>query len=186
MMNENDDLLNEIMKWDSLINENEEFLEIAFFKIFVKFENFIIEMIMKYATGQESSKEYCPNRRLNFEDAKHLKDTLNTNYIDVSEKTEKLVSQIFDDSNPFSFFFSSEDSSFYNQLKCVRNFIAHESPESKEKYIKKALFNQPFIEPNEYLKKKYQNTSVKSKYTKFIELVTSYSDMILNMNQYTS
>lgn len=186
MMNENDDLLNEIRKWDNLINENEEFLEIAFFKIFVKFENFVIEMIMMYATGQQSSKAYCPNRRLNFEDAKHLKDTLNTNYIDVSEKTEKLVSQIFEDNNPFSFFFSSEDSNFYNQLKCVRNFIAHESPESKEKYIKKALFNQPFIEPNEYLKKKYQNISVESKYTKFIKIVTAYSDMILNMELYTS
>lgn len=183
-MNENKELLDEISKWDSLIKENKEFLEIAFFKIFVKFENFIIEMITQYAVGNPSSKAYCPSRRLNFEDAKHLKDTLDTNYIDVSDKTKKLVSQIFEDNNPFSFFFSSADADFYNKLKSVRNFIAHESPESKEKYIKKALSNQAFISPNEYLQEKSSKGSINSNYAEFITLVTSYSDMIIDMKLY--
>ncbi|MBC1247360.1 hypothetical protein [Listeria booriae] len=183
-MSENEDILNEIDKWDKLLKSNNDFLEIAFFKIFVKFENFIVEMILQYASGEASSENYLPIRRLDFDDPEHLKNTIDTKYLDVSDKTKSLVDQIFDNNNPFSFFFDCQEATFFDSLRSVRNYIAHESRESKEKYRKKALFNKAHIEPNAYLSKRYKAEDITSNYTKFIELVKSYSELIIDMSSY--
>lgn len=182
-MDENELLINEINKWDGLLKNNIDFIEMAFFKIFVKFENFVIEMIIQYATGTQSSKGYIPERRLKFDDVKHLKDTIDTDYIDLGPKTKKLVAQIFHQNNPFSHFFDSAESDFFEKLRSVRNYIAHESLEAKEKYKRSALFNREFIEPKEYLQGWDRKQRHISRYGKFIELVKNYSEFILYMEE---
>lgn len=177
---EDKSLMEEIEKWRPLVQERGEFLEIAFFKIFVKFERLILDLIIQYSTGQYSSEEYLPERRLEFEDFEHLKNTItDKKHIDISNRMDKLVTQIFRDNNPFSFFFNSEDRDFYNRMKYLRNYIAHESPESRNAYKKNVLFNQEYISPSTFLAKRHSRENPASNYTIFIDLVQKYSNSFL-------
>jgi hypothetical protein len=106
------------------------FLELAFFKfkVFVKFENFLTDIIIDYATGAVSNPEKV-EERLNFVDREHFKKTTNLIYLDPSDKTKTLVDQVFTDNNKISFLFNSSDNEFFEKMKAVRNYIAHESVE---------------------------------------------------------
>lgn len=171
-----DSLSEEISKWKILIQQNEEFLEIAFFKIFVKFENYMTSLIVSYAIGEIESDDKML-RRLEFSDISHFKKTVGLNYLDTGIKTKELVDQLFGKENYFSFFFNSTDNEFYEKMKCLRNYIAHESEESKQKYVKKTLNDEIFIEPNTFLKKAYSRKDHTLNYTKFIELVEKYANI---------
>ena len=173
----------EIQYWAPKIKDDDSFLEIAFFKIFVKFENFVTESIIKYATGEIENDEKV-KRRILFDDTEHFKKVTNLPFLDTSNKTKELVSQIFQNDNRFSVFFDSEDSTFFEHMKFLRNYIAHESYESKTKYINKTLHganvntdDKGVISPNEFLKYREKH-QVNSEYTRFIELVTKYSEYL--------
>lgn len=172
------ELINEIEKWRVKVSADPTFLEIAFFKIFVKFENFITDTIFVYAT--ESAVDVSKVKlRVKFDDREHFKSITGIQYLDTSPKTKKLVEQIFTSENKFSFFFNSSDSNFFEEMKLLRNYIAHESEESKNKYINKTLSQVKggFMEPNDFLKFK-KNKHTDSIYTKFINMVLTYSESI--------
>lgn len=61
----------------------------------------------------------------------------------------------------------------------LRNYIAHESNESRTKYIKTCLGNGTFIEPDSYLTKINRRTS-SSYYTIYINKIIEISDLILD------
>ena len=63
-------------------------------------------------------------------------------------------------------------------MMMLRNYIAHESSESRKRYIKTCLSNGTFVEPSTFLMKKNKRNS-KSNYTIFIEKIEEISDMIL-------
>lgn len=172
------ELINEIEKWKPKVSEDPTFLELAFFKIFVKFENFITEAILVYATetAVDTNKVQL---RVRFDDRDHFKNITGLQYLDTGPKTKKLVDQIFTSENNFSFFFNSSDSKFFEDMKLLRNYIAHESEESKKKYINKTLseVSRDFMEPNEFLKSR-KNAKEDSIYTKFIKMILVYSESI--------
>lgn len=170
------ELIDEITRWQPKIATDESFLELAFFKVFVKFENFLTDIIIDYATGTVTNSAKV-ERRLNFTDRDHFKRTTNLKYLDTSDNTKRLVEQLFTESNKISFFFNSADNEFFEKMKALRNYIAHESIESKNKYIKLTLSNKNFITPNEFLKSCYRGDS-DSMYTKFVILVETYSAAI--------
>lgn len=163
----------EITKWQPKISNDDTFLELAFFKIFVKFENFLTDTIIDYATGTISNPSKV-ERRLDFVDRDHFKKTTNLSYLDTGDKTKILVDQLFTNSNKISFFFNSSDNEFFEKMKALRNYIAHESIESKNKYIRKTLNNKEFMTPNEFLKSKNRGDK-DSMYTKFIDIVSTYA-----------
>lgn len=172
------ELEQEIVKWDSKISEDNEFLEIAFFKVFVKFEIFITDIIVEYATKSIENEDKV-KLRIVFEDREHFKGITGLDYLDTSPKTKKLVEKIFAEDNQISFFFNSSDAQFFDEMKTLRNYIAHESEESKRKYLIKTLKNPDsgFMEPNDFLKSKRKRER-DSVYTKFINLVQTYSKAI--------
>ena len=93
---------------------------------------------------------------------------------------EALSKHIFID-NPFNLIFDiAENRTMFDQMIAIRNFIAHESGESKRKYILQCLGNGSFINPSEYLMKINRRYS-KSNYTIFIEKIIEISDLILEV-----
>lgn len=176
MSNKRDELNREIDKWALKVQSNPDFLELAFFKIFVKFENFITEAIFDYATKKvENTNKVL--LRISFDDREHFKNVTGIQYLDTSPKTKKLVDQIFTNTNIISVFFDSQDSTFFEQMKFLRNYIAHESEESKNKYLRKTLNSDVFVEPNQFLMTRNRN-EVDSVYARFINLVKTYSESI--------
>ncbi len=172
------ELIDEIEKWTPKVSADPTFLELAFFKIFVKFENFITDTIFVYATESAVNVNKV-KLRVKFDDREHFKNITGLQYLDTGIKTKKLVDQIFTSENSFSFFFNSSDSKFFEDMKLLRNYIAHESEESKKKYINKTLceVGGGFIEPNDFLKSK-KTANSDSIYTKFINMVLTYSESI--------
>lgn len=155
--------------------------EASFFKIYVKFEVYMANIFEDYCIGIESSKGYCPQRKLAFSDKEHLRAVLRgeKQYVDYIKKIETLSKHIFID-NPFNIIFDvADNTTMFNQMTALRNYIAHESGESKTKYIKTCLGNGEFIEPYTYLLKKNRKTS-KSNYTLFVEKIAEISDLILD------
>lgn len=176
---ENFELIQEITKWNEIIIVNNDLIEYAFFRVFIKFEKFFLEIFINYASGIKSSSDYIPNRKLNFSDSKHLKDTLNARFFNINNDLDNLIKNIFDDDNPLSNFFIDTNYSFFQRMITLRNYIAHESPESKMKYIQINLNNKKFIEPSDYLKKNVSKSNHISNYSYFIQLVEYYSEIFI-------
>jgi hypothetical protein len=185
----NEEFFEEIEKWKSKIDLGEEILyEIAFFKIFVKFEQSLANLFIKYSTEGKSLDGLVLKRRLEFEDEKHFNDFLknpNSSYIDYLEKVSYMPKLIFEDNfNIFDLALNdSEFSQTYTKMITLRNYIAHESKESKQKYIKCNLSNNNFIEPYEYLKKVVRNRQ-KSNYSIFVENMKKTIDILVGAKVY--
>lgn len=186
---------NEINFWNSEIEKldspNEKIYELAYFKIFVKFEVLVSELFINYSIGHDSPLvlNYTPSRILNFTDKKHLAgilSTSNSNYIDYFNKAITSSKYIFrDNQDPFSLVFNSSSySTYYSQMKDIRNYIAHESNEAKKKYHKNVIhLHNDFIEPSHYLAKKNRGQS-KTNYSIFIEKITEMTEILLNPIDY--
>jgi hypothetical protein len=174
---------NEVEYWNRILsnNDNPKLLELAFFKIYIKFEKFVSDLFIHYSTGQLNSLNFCPDRILEFRDDTHLNNVLGTknkNYINYYESITDLSEHIFVN-NPFEII--TTDANFSNEfvnMKLLRNYIAHESSTSKNKYVKTILNNRDFIEPHEFLIKKRNGTN-KSNYTIYIEAIMSTSTFLL-------
>ena len=184
-------VLEEINLWEKEFEEskkiNPKLYEIAIFKIFVKLELFLTEMFIIYATGEASSSGYIAKRRLEFQDKKHLEGILKSNkaFIDYGDKIKSLSGHIFiEKSNPFDLIFlDCKYFEVFNKLKAIRNYVAHESSESKRKYIKDVLNNSDFVEPHKYLMK-INKKHHKSEYTLYIKKITEMVDLIVNPKPY--
>lgn len=177
MSSKRTELIDEINKWQPKIVTDPSFLEIAFFKIFVKFENFITDIIIDYATKTAVNTSKV-ELRIEFSDRDHFKKVTGLKYLDTGKKTKELVDQIFTNSNNISVFFTSQDSQFFEEMKLLRNYIAHESEESKHKYLRTTLNNYTdFLEPNDFLKSKKRGET-ESIYTKFVNMVLTYAELI--------
>lgn len=153
----------------------------VFFKIYVKFEQYLSKIFESYCIGVPSSKGYCPQRKLAFTDEEHLRAILrgDKQYIDYIKKIETLAPHIFVNS-PFNIIFNvADNNTLFNQMITLRNYIAHESNESRTKYIKTCLGNGTFIEPDSYLTKINRRTS-SSYYTIYINKIIEISDLILD------
>lgn len=190
---DNSELLNEINIWQNEFqnpNFNNKLIELAFFKIFVKFEKFLSHLFTQYSTGKKSGMSYKPKRKLGFSSSNQLYDVIrgsNRSYIDIPKLIKSLSPHIFkDNDDPFFLVFSDPTfSDNYTKMQVIRNFIAHESIESRTKYINNVLntYNiTSFIEASDFL---LRNTRVgNSYYTMFTSILQQYSNILINPASY--
>lgn len=190
---DNSELIAEINNWQSalsLTTTDEQLIELAFFKIFVKFEKLLTTSFIQYSIGKRSIFNFRPKRKLGFKSQKHLENILQSpysNYIDYPKIIVKKAECIFDDKqNPFDIIFS--DGKFndnYQKMQIIRNHIAHESPESIEKYFKKVLNSygiQNKITVGAFLNRKMKSGN--SYYSFYIQIIRDYSQILLNPAPY--
>ena len=190
---DNSELLLEINNWQleiAKIDFNDKLIELAFFKIFVKFEKYMSKIFIHYSIGKKSSKKYKPKRKLGFSTENQLNDMIrgsNRNYVDFSKTIALISFHIFQEGNdPFSLIFSDPNfSDNYKKMQYIRNFIAHESEESRQKYINNVLntYNiQNFIPVFEFLLRK--NKKGDSYFSLYLDIIQSYSEILINPSPY--
>ncbi|NLK92559.1 MAG: hypothetical protein GX273_05420 [Bacteroidales bacterium] len=179
-------LIAEIEKWNvifqSTSNIDKSIYELAFFKIFIKFEKFLSDTFENYAIGNSSIHGYCPNRRLNFEDIDHLNKVIkkeNRSFVNHYDLIKNISDCFFLD-NPFEIIKTDPKyTTIINQMKSIRDYIAHESDSARNKYVTNVLNDRPFIEPSVHLmtiKKNYN----KSYYTYYTKSIIEISSFIIN------
>lgn len=182
----NQELIDEVNKWNNLFasaapNDNSLY-ELAFFKIFIKFEKFLSDCFENYAIGNTSIHGYSPARRLSFDDLDHLNQIIkreSRTFINHFELI-KTISDCFFSDNPFNIIKTDATySNILNQMKIIRDYIAHESPAAKGKYIQSVLNNRPFVEPHVHLLTIKKGIN-KSHYSFYIESMTIISNYIIN------
>ena len=178
---ENDDLRAYIQQCNaSLQPELLLMYEASFFKIYVKFEKYLSKIFESYCIGTESSKGYCPQRKLEFADEEHLRAILkgDKQYIDYIKKIQSLSPYIFVN-NPFNIIFAvAENQQIFNEMIALRNYIANESNESRKKYTETCLGNGSFIEPGEHLTRIKRRKGI-SYYSIYINKIIEISELIL-------
>lgn len=173
-----------IIKWQNLVQANAEIYDLAFFKIFVKFEGFLVIAFKEYICGNGTAS-YTPERRLLFEDFNHFEKLVKSNnkgnFIDYLNLIEKFSKEVFvDEKNPFDLLFAdATHRPLYDKMRIIRNHIAHESYESQTKYHRFVLSNQNFIEPNTHLQKVCPGTR-HTYFTEYINLIENVSAIIVN------
>jgi hypothetical protein len=180
---ENDELRNEINNWKQLLqnNGNNQLIELAFFKIFIKFEKFISQIFVDYSVGKQSSSGYIPERKLLFSDETHLNYFLkkeNKAFINHYQIALELSAHIFI-VNPFEIL--TTDANFSSEvlrMKFLRDYIAHESQHSEQNYKAKVLSNHHDMKPYEFLHKVRNNTNM-TNYSFFIKLMIDSSEYLI-------
>lgn len=188
---DNSELITEIDKWKDIFqnNSNNHLYELAFFKIFVKFEKFLADCFEGYCAGNKSIYNYCPNRKLEFLDVNHLHKVLKCNgggsFINHSKIIKDVSNYFFNDNdNPFNIITTDSNySNLYNHMLLVRNVIAHESSEAKNRYQNTILGNNNlYISPNEHLLFQKRGSS-DSYYTIYVEAIKNISNYIVGNNR---
>lgn len=156
--------------------------DIALLKIWIGFEKYISDLFVWYALGRSSEFGYSPSLKIRFIDEEHLLAFLKTEkkYIDYYSRIKELSKHIFYD-DPFSrvLFDDKKYSSDYAQIMSIRNYIAHESGDSKIRYIKSCLGDKEFVEPNDFLLK-HKASLGKTFYTYYTE---SMYDMVMALSK---
>lgn len=180
-----DDVINSISTWTNwAANPNVQQYDIAIFKIWIQFEKYLGDLFVKYATGEESADGFAPSLNIRFASEEQLNIFLregNKTYIDYSKQIQKLSKHIFQN-NPFDVIFEeAENYNVFLQLTAIRNYIAHESGESKAKLIKTCFGGDihRFTEPNQFLmsNKRGEGTSY---YTYFTQKIRSMAELLSN------
>lgn len=194
-------VIDEINKWKQIITSYEEIavtsesdnsttegyikeiIVIAFFKIYVKFEVFITDLFVHYSLGGNSSIGYSPERKLQFNTREQLESILKgkSSFIDYIEKMDNISKHIFlDNKNPFDILRDiAEYKTAMDQMKYIRNYIAHESDESKTRYMRYVLCNPQFISIQEFLLKKRGRTRY-TNYSYYTDKIKEMSELLLN------
>lgn len=178
---DNSFVLDEINYWNEILaeNENPKLLELAFFKIYIKFEKFTSDLFIYYSIGQNSLFDFCPERKLPFIDENHFNSfirTKNKAYINYFENISDLSEHIFVE-NPFEIITTDVNyCNEFNNMKKLRNYIAHESLSSRKAYVLGLLGNRDFIEPYEFLSKIRRGTDKSN--------LTTYNEIIINSTNY--
>ena len=184
-------LNSEIDYWiEKLANQNKDdelylrMVEMAFFKIFVKFEDLLTFKFKKYCIGTGNG-EYIPERKLNFTDISHLEGVLKsgrTSYVDLS-KIQEVSKHIFE-KDPFGLIFNTFHEEL-SKMKYIRNYIAHESEESKNKYCRYVLEvdESRFISPGNFLIKIPRGRET-SNFDFFINEIRKQREIIMDPTPY--
>lgn len=185
----NQELLDKIQEWDAELSTNDnKYIHMALLEIFIEFEKFLTSAFIEYALGGQGKDNFSPTLRLSFQDEEHLKGLLKCDktYIDYVKKIKEIRGFVFEENTcPFNKVFSTADfSTHFSQTQLLRNFIAHQSEESKYKYTHRVLKNQginTFIKADTFLKRIKRNTTT-SYYSIYIENMKFNSEIICNPN----
>lgn len=182
------DIINSIEAWTEWASKpgNNRY-DIALLKIWIKFEKFVAELFIQYSTGQSSESGFTPRLKLQFTDEEQFNAFLregNRKYVDYPTQIEKLSKHIFVN-DPFDvIFLDSNTKNAYNQIVSIRNYIAHESGESKTRMIKTCFGGNSnnFKEPNEFLLMTEQRTR-KTFYTYYTDIIKNTALLLIDPPQ---
>lgn len=158
--------------------------DIALLKIWIQFEKFLAELFVSYAIGESSESGYYPELKLQFCDEGQLTAFLregNKKYVEYISQIEKLSKHIFVN-DPFQIIFlDSENKEAFNQIRVLRNYIAHESGEAKLKLIRYCFGGNDnnFVEPNVYLQRRERKTHV-TYFTYYVNRVKNMARLLIN------
>ena len=168
--------VNEIKQKIEELNDwarNTDCYDIALFRIWLIFEKCLIEKFIQYSIGETGGIQSI-TYKIRFLDKEHLSYFLkgDRTFVEYLGKIEKLSKHIFEN-NPFTIIIDDATySKVYNELKTIRNHVAHDSDESRTKFFKDCLFSKTSDENlgvNEYLKRNTSRTNAKSNYSRLIE-----------------
>ena len=158
--------------------------DIALLKIWIQFERFLGDLFISYSLGRPSEKGYVPRLKIRFHDEEQFNIFMRDRgkkYIEYLDRIETMSEHIFVD-NPFAVIFSDANiKSVFEELKAIRNYIAHESRESKMKLVKQFFGGdeKKFKEPNDFLQK-IRKTAGKSHYTYYTETITGLTQILVS------
>lgn len=168
-------------KW-AVESNNSENYDIAIFKIWIKFEKYLSYVFLNYSLGGASEKNYSPKLKLCFINESQFNAFMregNKKYIEYTKKIETLSDHVFE-KNPFDIILKDADRKvYYEQLKAIRNYIAHESEEARRKIINLCFSGNEdkFIQPNDFLKTKPINNG-KTYFSIYIEFILDVIESI--------
>lgn len=176
----------EKVAWESIFasaSSYDKLYEVAFFKIFVKFELAIVDLFKQYCIGTPTYTGYVVGRKLAFDDENHIEGVFGStrsSFIDYMEQVQSKSKHIFKE-DPFSLIFN--DAKLAQQIKSmrlIRNYIAHESNESRTKYHSDVIGREkPFVEPNDFLQLNNRRRSIKN-YSIYLECMDDSIDILWN------
>ncbi len=158
--------------------------DIALLKIWIQFERFLGSLFVTYATGKTSETGYAPQLKLQFIDEEHFNVFMregNKKYVEYLDKIEKLSAHVFKD-NPFDpILLDADIKPAFEQMKSIRNYIAHESGESKRKVINTCFSgdDRHFMEPNAYLLSR-EPTTGDTYYTYYTSIIGNVVDLLIS------
>ena len=173
-----------IMDWTEWASKADvQRYDIALFKIWIQFERFLGDLFVKYATGNPSEMGYLPPLKIKFQDEEQFNAFMrekNTKYIEYLEKIEKLSSYIFQ-VNPYDvLLLDAGNKTAFNQMKAIRNYIAHESGEARRKFLN-ACFSgdeRKYMEPNVFLRKRESSTKMPY-FTYYTQIMSNIVDLLI-------
>ena len=183
-MTKKDVIDEKINYWKEWANKNSHRYDIALFKIWIQFEKYIGELFVNYALGKKSERGYRPKLKLKFsteEQLNALSREGNKPYIEYLVKIEKISKHIFD-RDPFQIILLDSDyRNVFNQIKSIRNYIAHESGEAKLKYTNICLSgdSRKFKEPNEFLKQQEKESGL-SFFSYYINSINNMTELLID------
>ena len=192
MIVNNDELLAKIEEWNSEMydkdeNKNkdkEKHIHFALLEIFIEFEKFLTNSFIAYALGGKGKNNFAPTLRVQFEDEEHLLGFIkcNNQYIDYIKKIQEIKEFIFvENTCPFNKIFSTaEFTTYFKETQTLRNFIAHQSQESKDKYQKEVLRPKginSYILVKTFLQRINKRKSI-SHYSIYVNAIKFYSEII--------
>lgn len=176
---------NLIQYWDSIISTNcsPEIVESAFLRIYIEFENYLRTTFVTFSLGNSYST-YVPQRKLHFSDSTQLAEVIRGegNFVDYIKAIPRCAKHIFQN-NPFDLIYASV--TFSDDLKkmlIIRNYLAHRSDESKQKYLNNVLKTfgiQSFEEPGVFLLRQMNRTS-QTYYSYFCSLICDIQALFKN------
>lgn len=158
--------------------------DIALFKIWISFEKFLSGLFIQYSLGQSSEKGYFPTLNIQFKSEEQFNAFMkegNKQYIEYIDKITKLSNHIFE-VNPFDSILSdSKYRPVMNEIRALRNYIAHESGESRRKVIDTCFSGneRKFLEPNDYLKSKEKDTK-NTYYTYYTDCIKDMIEILIS------
>ena len=111
----------------------------------------------------------------------HLWEKEIKKYVEYLSKIEKLSKHIFID-DPFDvIFLDATNKTAYEQLKALRNYIAHESGEAKSKLINLCFSGNAnnFLEPNNFLLTRERSTR-NTYYTYYTTIIQNIVELLVD------
>ncbi len=148
------EILENIDTWVRWASEKKIY-DIALLKIWIQFEKYLGQLFTSYCLGDKSETGFQPLLKIQFQDESQFNAFMregNKTYIEYLGRIEVLSKHIFE-INPFDIILATDYKTDFEQMKYLRNYIAHESEESRRKLLNKCFDGQEanFKEPNDYL-----------------------------------
>jgi hypothetical protein len=183
------DFIEEISLWKDSLGDSNSRYDLAFLKIYIKFEVLMSDIFLLYASGKPSEFGFTPQRRLSFDSEEHIRKIFSygksyTDYLSLIEK-HNIYKEIFTpDTDPFNLIFSDPVfNTEFMKMRLLRNYITHESKESKYLYESKVLKTyswNSYLHPSDFLQKKCSHKSQYTIYGLWINLLQKNSKILLD------